>query len=636
MPASIFKSWFLRYLNIGYSPLARFENSWPKAWSDYCQDTAPIELLRRWAAAPEAMIALACGYGPSDVIGRLVAIDVDTNEQPILDATLGTLPSCRIARYGSKGFALLTRYVGEGDCRFTHIYCGEGGARRPLIEIKGVGQNITVPPSIHDKTRKEYFWMNPETGDKPGFEGKIPDFRDLPTVNDSDIDCLRQVMIEGGWATPPRPAPTPRPDFDPKKIAKSRYQAWYEAGLRNAKSRLSGLGDGCGRPTALFQSVCALGAGVHHGYIPKIAFEAAFLDACDVNGLSGREGRHAILATIDSGLRLSVDDELPDLGDRESAARKPIKTKRKINGSGGAGDSTSCHDAAAHEQGNGLDHEADEELRSDTRSIIKVHGGSLSQNASEAEFVLFGAKAPIYHQGGVLVKPTRCSLVDNCGSEVHVPAISRISAVGIRDAIGKYARWQKYDKRDRKWVDMDPKVEVAQVIHDRKGEGPHWRILAGVTSSPMMRHDGTIAMNEGYDDLSGWYLQDLPVMPPIPSYPNEDDARAALKVLERLLEEFPFFDSEHTDRKTKDTASYAVAMSALLTIPARPMMNVAPGHASRASEAGTGKTYLFNIASAIGLGTKCPIITQGDDRAETEKRLGALDQTELRIVLAAS
>jgi putative DNA primase/helicase len=638
MPASLFENWFPKYVGLGYSPLARFENSWPVAWSDYCQVKAPIKLMKRWAARPDAMIALACGYTPPNGVGKLVAIDADTDEQPILDATLDTLPGCRIARFGSKGFALLTRYVGPGDGRFTHIYCGVGTQKRPLIEIKGVGQNITVPPSIHHKTGNPYFWMNPETGDKPGvFDGAAPSFSELPAVDDTDIDLLRQVMIEGGWATPPRSVPKARPDFDPKKIPESRYEAWYRAGLSNAQRALSGLGEGGGRPTMLFRSVCALGLAVHRGFIPKLEFEAAFLDACDVNGLSNREGRHAILATIDSGLRLAIDDELPDLDTEKSAVRKPAKTKRKTNGSGGTGGETSCHDLEhdhGQSQGNGYDHEANvsEGLRSDTRPIIKVHGGSLSQNASEAELILFEAKAPIYHQGGVLVKPTRCSLVDNIGDKVHVPAISRISSVGIRDEIGKYARWQKHDRRSNKWVEIDPKVEVAQIIHDRKGDGPNWRVLAGVTSSPMMRHDATIAMNPGYDDDSGWYLQDLPPMPPMPPHPDEGDARAALKVLARLLDEFPFIDSDHSDRKTKDTASYSVAMSALLTIPARPMMNVAPGHAARASEAGTGKTYLFNIASAIGLGTRCPIITQGDDRAETEKRLGALMITGSQIL----
>jgi len=613
MSASVFRRSFNSYLKLGYSPLARFENSWPKAWSNYCQAPATIETLKRWAAAPNAMIALACGYQ------NLVAIDADTDDRPILNTALEALPECRVARFGSKGFALLTRYVGDGECRFTHIYQGEGKDKRRLIEIKGMGQNITVPPSIHSKTGKEYYWMNPETGDVVDVPfGKCPfALDDLPTIDDDDIERLHEAIKP--WSSPP-PQQKPRSDFDPNKIPRTRYEAWYRAGLTNAQSALSGAHEG--RPTMLFRSVCALGAAVHHGIIPKIEFEAAFLDACDVNGLSSRDGRHAIIASIDSGLRYAADDELPDLG--EPAARKPATTKRRANGAGEADHSTDCHDngeeRTQQQRGNGLD-QGTEAL---TRPIIKTQGGSLSQNASEAEAALFKARAPIYHQGGVLVKPTRCSLFDNCANVVHVPAISRISAVTVRDMIGQYARWQRYEKRASKWIDIDPKAEVAQIIHDRKGEGDNWRILAGVSSSPMMRHNATIAMYPGYDDMSGWYLQDLPRMPLMPPHPDEDDARAALKVLSSLLDEFPFIDTMFPDRTPKDTASYSVALSAILTLLARPMMNVAPGHAARATEAGTGKTYLFNVASAIGLGTNCPVITQGDDRAETEKRLGAL------------
>jgi hypothetical protein len=573
------------------------------------------------------MIALACGYGAPD-LGKLVAIDADTSEQAILAAALGALPQCRVARFGSKGWALLTRYQGEGDGRFAHIYQGEGRERRPLIEIKGMGQNITVPPSIHAKTGKPYIWINP-AGGEPAFEG-IPYLRELPIIGDGDIARLRQVMIDGGWATPPRPAPEPRANFDAEKIPKGRYEAWYRAGLRNARDELAGLREGGGRPTVLFQRVCALGASVHHGIIPLPDFEAAFLDACDRNGLSGREGRHAILATIGSGLRLAADDGLPDLG--EPTARKRAKTKRKANGSGDTGDNTNgLGGASENESGdraskrNGFDHDAEEPLGGgvDSRPAIEVHGGSLPKNVDDAILFLYRAKAPIYHQGGALVEPTRCSLVDNKGETVHVPAISRISAIGVRDAIGRYCQWQKYDGRAKRYVKINAPLEVAQIIHNSKGQGPHWRVLAGVATSPVLRRDATIANDRGFDEATGWFLQDLPNMPPMPPEPDEGDARRALEVLKPLLDEFPFTDSNYPDRPAKDTASYSVAMSAILSIPGRSMMNVAPGHIACASEAGTGKTYLFNIAAAIGLGTRCPIITQSKENEENEKRISA-------------
>ena len=606
MPASVFKENFRSFISLGYSPLARFESSWPKAWSDYCLAVAPDETLRRWKRAPNAMIALACGFR------GLVALDYDSDDPVIKAEILKALPQCRVARFGSKGFALLARYVGEKECRFTNIYTGEGAQKRALVEIKGTGQNITVPPSIHAKTGATYYWMNPETGECT--EAR-PAFDELPAIDDANIERLRAALAR--WASPPRPAAPRRPGFDPAKIAKSRYEAWFRAGLTNAQSELSGLREG--RPTALFKSVCALGAGVHHQFIQQREFESAYLAACDANGLSSREGHHAILATIYSGLRWSADDDLPDLG--EQPARQKA-AKRQDNG-GGQADHTICHDtgkATREHSGNGLDRDAAAE---DPRPVINIHE-DLNIVVDKAEEALFEAKAEIYQQGGVLVWPKRCSLIDNKGDKVHVPAIAAVNAVIIRDALSRHARWHKWDGRGKKFVRTNPPQDIAQTVFSRQGQGECWRILAGVSASPMLRRDGTILAKKGYDEMSGWFLQDLPSMPSMPPHPSEGDARKALETLKPLLEEFPFIDSLHSDRKPENTASYSVAMSAILTLPARPMMNVAPGHAARANEAGTGKTYLFNIASAIGLGTKCPVITQGEDKTENEKRLGAL------------
>lgn len=345
MPASIFRRNYTHFIELGYSPLARFKNgdrdSWPKAWSDYCQAVADIETLKKWAAIPGAMIALACGFG------GLVVIDVDTDEIIIKARILKALPHCRMARFGSKGFALFARYEGPGECRFSNIYSGEGITKKPLIEVKGLGQNITVPPSIHAKTGQEYYWLNPETGDKTK---ERPALAELPIFTDDDLRRLRDAVKQ--WTTPPRPiaSHTPRPDSFLAKaktdtLLRKRYSGYYQAALRNAQTALSNAREG--RPTMLFRSVCALGAGVHHDFIPRVEFESVFLNACATNGLMGREGRHAILATINSGIRCSVNDDLPDIG--ETISKKRTKRQgngfdRHENGSGGSNGSGGGHD----------------------------------------------------------------------------------------------------------------------------------------------------------------------------------------------------------------------------------------------------------------------------------------------------
>jgi putative DNA primase/helicase len=52
-------------------------------------------------------------------------------------------------------------------------------------------------------------------------------------------------------------------------------------------------------------------------------------------------------------------------------------------------------------------------------------------------------------------------------------------------------------------------------------------------------------------------------------------------------------------------------------------MTTAPMHAANAPEAGSGKSYLFQLAAAIATGFPCPVISSGKDEEELEKRLGA-------------
>ena len=122
------------------------------------------------------------------------------------------------------------------------------------------------------------------------------------------------------------------------------------------------------------------------------------------------------------------------------------------------------------------------------------------------------------------------------------------------------------------------------------------------------------------------YLMNPVALPPMPEHPTKEDAKRALALLEDLLRNFPFVDPKTEDFKSESkemTASYAVGLSALLTPVARSAIEVSPHHIARAPVARTGKSYLFDIASAIANGTTCPVIAAGRDEEETEKRLAS-------------
>ena len=190
--------------------------------------------------------------------------------------------------------------------------------------------------------------------------------------------------------------------------------------------------------------------------------------------------------------------------------------------------------------------------------------------------------------------------------------LSPVSETYMRDQLSRTINWQKYVRREKEWIAVDPPEEVASIILARSGE---WTFppVTGVITTPTLRSDGTILGEAGYDAATGLILMDPPALPPIRKHLSRKDAIAALALLDELLVEFPFLDD----------ASRSVALSALITPVVRGAMPVAPMHVARAPTAGSGKSYLYDTASAIAIGQRCHVIAAGSKEEETEKRLAA-------------
>lgn len=245
------------------------------------------------------------------------------------------------------------------------------------------------------------------------------------------------------------------------------------------------------------------------------------------------------------------------------------------------------------------------------RHNIEVRAGVLHTMATQGEDALINFGAPFYVRGGV-VRPIVDELPAAHGLRTNVARLAEVGPDTMLDHLSRAALWVKYDGRSKKNVATDPPRTVALTILSRDGE---WRFpkLAGVITTPTLRPDGTVLSTPGYDPETQLLLLDPPDLPPIPEAPSRREARAALVTLNYLLQEFPFVDE----------ASRSVALSALITPVVRGALAVAPLHATTAPVAGSGKSYIIDIAAAISLGQRAPIIAAGRDEAETEKRLVA-------------
>jgi len=189
--------------------------------------------------------------------------------------------------------------------------------------------------------------------------------------------------------------------------------------------------------------------------------------------------------------------------------------------------------------------------------------------------------------------------------------------------MARAAKFQRFDKLRQEWVNSDPPQKVADILLVREGD---WHVppVVGITTTPILRRNGSLISQSGYDPLTRLFLvlDSNLQLPSIPESPTREDAQSALQVLGSLLTGFAFVTE----------VDEAVALSSLMTAVLRSDMTVVPLHAMRAYAAGTGKSHLVDLAAAISTGRHCPVITPGKSEEEMEKRLGALLRDGVSVV----
>lgn len=265
----------------------------------------------------------------------------------------------------------------------------------------------------------------------------------------------------------------------------------------------------------------------------------------------------------------------------------------------------------AREQGDETVREMLGRAFSEPRTIL-VRQGALHIIATEAESALIQMGAPLFVRGGSIVRPVVDEMAASHGRRTKVARLCIVDAATLVDHLSRSANWVKFNVRKNDNVPTDPPINVALTILTRDGE---WRFrkLAGVITTPTLRPDGSILSDRGYDEATQLLLLDPPKLPPISERPSRKEALEALSVLDHLLDEFPFVNE----------ASRSVALSGLITPVVRGAMQVAPLHATTAPVAGSGKSYIIDLASAVAIGERAPVIAAGRTEEETEKRLGA-------------
>jgi putative DNA primase/helicase len=253
--------------------------------------------------------------------------------------------------------------------------------------------------------------------------------------------------------------------------------------------------------------------------------------------------------------------------------------------------------------------------------IIAVKPGELSRIVREAEAALSGL--PIFARAGSLVYPLSEKVPAADGRTTLTAKLKPISCDLLLVWLSQSARFVRFNKRTNAWVRIDPPTRLPAALLTVEDAWPYRRVV-GVTTNPVLRPDGSLLSRPGYDPETQLYLMPDKALPAlqVPERPTRAQAETALGKLAGLLTGFTF--AEPADR--------AVALSLILTVVARSSMPVAPLHLIRAHAAGTGKSHLVDTATAIATGRHCPVITAGQTREESEKRLGALLRESVPVI----
>jgi len=244
--------------------------------------------------------------------------------------------------------------------------------------------------------------------------------------------------------------------------------------------------------------------------------------------------------------------------------------------------------------------------------VIWASKGKAHLAADQAMQALQRAGRNLYARGPQLVYPCHVAARGANGTAITTPGVLVVGRSLLQRELAKVASWQYQTAKGEVRQCDPPEIVVNQLL----AMVPDWTFspLAGVTSTPFLRRGGDLVAAEGFDSASGYMLMDLPVMPPIPNRPTKDDAARALQQLEDLLNEFPFV----TD------IDKSVGLSLVMTPTLRPTIDGwVPLHSLSSPEAGTGKSFLLDIAAMLATGNWCPVIAATRDPEELDKKLTA-------------
>ena len=202
------------------------------------------------------------------------------------------------------------------------------------------------------------------------------------------------------------------------------------------------------------------------------------------------------------------------------------------------------------------------------------------------------------------------------------PIIRPLNEATVRERLTRFGQFISHSAGGEPRSVLPPPNVIAGLLS--RGDWPGVRPLAGVIEHPLLRPDGSVRTERGYDAATGYLVLPNADYPAVPEAPTQDQGRAALAELEAIFVDFP-----HVSR-----AARMVPIAAILTILARSAIEGSvPAFIFDASTRGSGKSMQADVVTLIAFGRSAARKNYPAEDDELEKVLSYYAVAGARVVL---
>lgn len=524
----------------------------------------------------------------------IIAIDVDEADRvAVLEQELGLLPPTPRCDSG-RGYRLFYSAPSEIDTdqlqNVTALTPGATGKDKISgVDAKVEGGQVVVAPSLH-ANGKRYEWT---------VVGPV-----APLPVHWAMQLLKPKLEIPKFVGKYTPAEMTRPGS-----ARRRAERYLEVAVTNSCRALAACTQGNRNNTLYSTSRRMFGycAGLHQSHQWQWVHDE-LLRAAKACGLPDHESRNTI-ASAERKVRESGETKVPMVlaqPDGSLSATRPIPSS----------------DPYLSEPPEPIEPSL---ITTGGKPAIKVTH-ELFKNVDEA-IVALRSDENLYQREQKLVCITQISREQSENSppvasddgKIHrqlvegTPQITELEIPNTRERLSKVAIFQKWVDKQQRYVPIMPTDEIVSSVHKRKGDWPGIRTIVGVVETPILRPDGVVIQDAGYDKITHYvYVPSTKFPDIIDDHATRENAQWAFQYLSEIFADFPYVNDAHR----------SVPIAAILTLVARPaILGSIPAILFDASTRGSGKTLQTDAVATVVTGRGAPRMNYTTDEIELEKIL---------------